>query len=201
MTIIGISLGWNCISKDYGIKMGICKNKRDGYMTCPFDYAVSNYKGIVDCINDDFRFLTDPNFLSIIQPKFCSGGISTNDLLIYHTKYRFIFNHESPRHANLAQTQCWQNGENHFIQNDFEEFKKRYDKRIENFRNYMTSGKNVIFILRKYGNNNDELLDALKKHYPTANYAINNISIEGEFIPYKEDHLQMGFSEDEIFVQ
>jgi hypothetical protein len=45
------------------------------------------------------------------------------DTLLENTRYGFIFNHESPGHANKE----------HFIKNDFLEFKKRYFSRIDNF--------------------------------------------------------------------
>ena len=43
-----------------------------------------------------------------------------------NTKYNFLFNHESPGHANLFQTQNWEGGKFHYIDNDFTNFKNRF---------------------------------------------------------------------------
>jgi GDP-D-mannose dehydratase len=45
--------------------------------------------------------------------------------MIYNKKYNFIFNHESPGHANLFVSQNWTKGINHYIMNDYEEFINR----------------------------------------------------------------------------
>ena len=50
----GISLGQNCHSAIVGVSMGLRKTKQNGYKTCPFDEMVTNYKGIIECIKDDF---------------------------------------------------------------------------------------------------------------------------------------------------
>jgi hypothetical protein len=59
MQKIAISLGWNCNSAIYGVENSIRKTKKEGYLTCPFDEMVTNYKGIIECIKDDFEFLCD----------------------------------------------------------------------------------------------------------------------------------------------
>ena len=50
---------------------------------------VSNYRGIVDCITNDFVDFCDTKYIEL-----------TNNGVI-HKKYNFGFNHESPDHANL----------------------------------------------------------------------------------------------------
>jgi hypothetical protein len=58
----GISLGWNCDSAKIGVEMGIRNTKLNGYKTCPFDKIVTNYRGIIDCIMDDFQYLCDTRY-------------------------------------------------------------------------------------------------------------------------------------------
>ena len=46
-----ISLGWDC---GPGVHHVYRTTKDNGYNTCPFDLMNTNYKGIVECIRDDF---------------------------------------------------------------------------------------------------------------------------------------------------
>ena len=63
----GISLGWNCDSASVGVSTGLRKTKQNGYKTCPFDEMITNYKGIIECIKDDFEFLCDIKYLKLIK--------------------------------------------------------------------------------------------------------------------------------------
>ena len=104
----GISLGWNCHSAINGVALGFRNIKSNGYKTCPFDEMISNYKGIIDCINDDFEYFCDIKYLELIKIPKESKWLNTNgdgDIMIYNKKYNFIFNHESPGHANLFISQ------------------------------------------------------------------------------------------------
>jgi hypothetical protein len=69
------------------------------------------------------------------------------ETLIYNTRYNFIFNHESPGHANLYVTQAWSGGVNHYVDNNFEQFIERYTRRIENFRHYLAGFESVSFLI------------------------------------------------------
>ena len=59
MSKIGISLGWNCGPATYGANNGLREIKANGYQTCPFDEMVSNLPGVIECIKDDFKYITD----------------------------------------------------------------------------------------------------------------------------------------------
>jgi hypothetical protein len=161
----GISLGWNCHSATTGVSMGIRKTKKDGYKTCPFDEMATNYDGIIECIKDDFKYLCDIHYLELIkipkESKWLSG-----ETLIYNKKYKFIFNHESPGHANLYVTQKWPKGINHYIVNSYEEFINRYKRRISNIKDLLNSGKKIKFILTRP---NTKLCDISKLHQVIKN--------------------------------
>ena len=165
---IGISLGWNCHSANYGVKEGIRNKKENGYLTCPFDMMVSNYQGIVDCFNDDFKYFCDDNFLELKE--------FHGENMIYHKRYNFLFNHESPGHANFYITQNWDEGINHFVNNNYYNLKKRYLRRIRNLKSYLESPNNYItFILTSWNKKEDDIEDlksAIKKHYPKLSYKI-----------------------------
>jgi hypothetical protein len=189
MEYIGISLGWNCYPAMYGVEKGIRKKKTDGYLTCPFDECITNYKGVCLCIDEDFKHFFDPEYLQLIKPSFNIGikggpdkkwvecdidkSITTDHLYIHNTRYNFIFNHESPC-TELYKHQSWSGGINHFVDNDFKLFKDRYTARINNFRNYLNNG-NIQFIIATYKTNTYELDNILKNKYPQLNYNIQII--------------------------
>lgn len=169
MNKVGISLGNVCYSAQWAVENNIRSSRSEGYKTCPFDLMVSNYYGIVECINHDFESFCDTNFLQV------------TDIGIVNNKYNFGFNHESPEHVELYLTENWPEGKNHFINNNFHHFIERYNQRIQSFRNYLNDPNNyIIFIIQFYYDtnpNNDciELRDALKNKYPNLNYEIRVI--------------------------
>lgn len=197
MEKIGISLGWNCTPAIYGVEHGIRKSKSNGYRTCPFDEMISNLKGLIECLDDDFRYLTDSNYLSVVPAPFASGGIKKGEPLIYNTKYKFIFNHESPGHADLYLSQKWEGGINNFIDEDFRLFKERYNRRVDNFRDYLNNGFYIDFIISRY-NNIDQLDIFLKTKYPEMKYSIIIIEPTEDFSVVEEHYKLMGMDGNDI---
>ena len=173
MKPIGISLGMKCDSAVWGVTNGIRDTKENGYKTCPFDEMLTNYPGLIECLKDDFKYFCDPSYLILLD--------TINGPFIYNKKYRFVFNHESPGHADLYITQKWPEGKNHFINNNYLHFINRYKQRIQNFRNYLKNPNNYIsFILQRYNTyqiNLSELRDVLKIHYPNLRYYIHILFI------------------------
>jgi len=173
----GISLGWNCHSASMAVSLGLRNTKQNGYKTCPFDEMITNYGGIIDCITDDFKYLCDIKYLEIIKISNESKYLNTNgdgDLMIYNKKYKFIFNHESPGHANLFNIQKWTNGINHYIANDYEEFINRYERRIQNIKDLLNSNKKITFILTRPNTevcNISNLNKIIKDKYPSLDFS------------------------------
>ena len=168
MNDVGISLGKDCLPAGYGVTHGYRKTKENNYKTCPFDLMMSNYISLVKCIKEDFANFTNPDFL-----------IVNKDNLIINTYYDFWFNHESPYHADLLYLkENWPEGPYHFVNNNYANFIKRYNKRITNFRNYLSDENNFItFILHPTNlsvceNNCKELQEALLLIYPNLLYRI-----------------------------
>lgn len=164
MKTIGISLGNVCESAVYGVQKGLRKTEAQGYNICPFDLMVSNYNGIIECINDDFRYFCDPNCL-----KLQSHGLT-------NTKYNFGFNHETPGHANLYLHENWPEGVNHFINNNYQHFIERYNKRIVSFWEYLLDPNNFIIFIIQFANephpeeNLQRLRDVLARKFPNLKY-------------------------------
>jgi hypothetical protein len=185
---IGIALGWNCIPTIWAVENGVRKTKDNGYLTCPFDLMGNNFEGLIECIKNDFKDLTNPNYLSIIdttgvvfeQPIYRSG-----ELLLVNTKYKFIFNHESPTHGDLYLHEGWKGGIFHYSNNNFAEFIKRYNQRINNFRHYINKALNedltVVFIITTLPDNYPILKDTIKNVYPHLKFEIiyNDVRLDG----------------------
>jgi hypothetical protein len=197
----GISLGWNCNSAGFGVSMGLRKSKQNGYKTCPFDTMITNYKGIIDCINDDFEYLCDIKYLELIKIPNESKCL-TGDTIIYNNKYKFLFNHESPGHGNLFVIQKWEKGINHYIMNDYEEFIIKYKRRISNIKELLNSGKNITFILTRP---NTELCDigelhkVIKNKYPSLIFKFHFLDFPN--VSHFYDHLiamKIDENDDEI---
>ena len=200
----GISLGWNCHSASFGVSNFLRKTKKNGYKTCPFDEMITNYKGIIECIKDDFDFLCDIKYLELIKIPRKSKWLNTNgdgDVMIYNTKYKFIFNHESPGHANLFISQNWTKGINHFILNYYEEFINRYKRRIQNIKDLLNSKKNITFILTRPNTNFcdiNKLNEVIINKYPFLNFKFVFLDFD-KYIFY--DHLllmKINENDDEI---
>jgi len=166
-----ISLGWNCEAANRGAETGIRKRKADGYLTCPFDECLTNYEGVLLCIKEDFKYFCDQSYLEVIEAPFTVGGIYKHERLVYNTRYKFIFNHESPDHANLYITQNWAGGKNHYIDNNFELFIERYNRRINNFRHYVQNNS-ITFIIGKLDPDVSELDKVIKEVYPNLVFNI-----------------------------
>jgi len=159
---IGISLGLLCSSAVWGVENGYRDMKEQNYMTCPFDLMVSTHIGIIECIKDDFRYFTDIHYLELVK--------QGEEQLIIHKKYGFLFNHESPGHADLHVIEKWQFGKTHFIDNNYALFIERYNQRIENFRNYIHSGCFIHFITTI--KDTTELKKTIDIAYPSLKFSI-----------------------------
>lgn len=185
----GLSLGWNCYSAVEGVSKNLRNKKQDGYKTCPFDEMITNYNGVIECIKDDFKYLCDSSYLEIIQIPRNSIHLQEGDKVIYNNKYKFIFNHESPGHADLYIYQNWEKGINHYILNDFEELKKRYERRIQNMKELLNSGKFINFLLNRPNtikNELDKFKNVINEMYPNLKYNIIVFNTEKKVL---YDHL------------
>ena len=147
-----MSIGFNCFSVRYGVFTGVRPLKSQGYLTTPFDVCVSNYPGVVKCIQERFEFLSDPRFLQLITCNKTVGGIMNGERLIYNSRYRFIFNHESPDHHELYRSENWPGGQMHYILNNFEFFRKRYEARSLNALNMIINNKRINRCKTKHSN-------------------------------------------------
>lgn len=175
----GISLGWRCESTQIAVQLGLRKKKKEGYNTCPFDIMISNYIGMCECLKDDFRYFCNPYHLTLKQApkmiKHLGPNQKENELWIYNSYYNFAFNHESPGHGNLYIEEHWDNGINHFLENNFKNFITRYNVRIDNFNKYLKNSDTINFVLLRYNSIPYELIKILNDKYPNLKYTIYSL--------------------------
>jgi len=195
-----LSIGWNCNSAVVGVSTGLRSKRCNGYKTCPFDTMFTNYGGVVQCFEDDFKYFCDTEYLQIIQMPSTCQHFSTNgegNMLIYNTKYNFLFNHESP-HKDHYINECWEKGINHFVMNNYEEFINRYSRRIRNVRELLKSGKHITFILTRPETDLvdiPELVHVIKSKYPSLEFDFKFIDFDKAF--YHEFLLLMKFDKED----
>lgn len=174
---VGISLGWRCEAAVVGVGIGLRSTKNEGYKTCPFDMGVCNYIGMCKCIEDDFKHFCDIDYLFLKKEPFLQhviDGQTTDQYWIYNKYYNFAFNHESPGHGNLFESEKWAGGKFHFVSNNFEKFIERYTNRINNFRHYLKSKDlHINFLLLRYNAIPYELEAIIKKKYPELKFTIH----------------------------
>ena len=160
-----ISIGYNCDPRIY-FAHGIGMTKQTGYLSCPFDLCFSPFHSVCSCIEEDFQHFFDD--LKLVPGPNAEGDRSlcgSGELNITN-KYGIVFNHESPSHSHLFREGT--NEDMYYVKNDFENFKKKYTERICNFRNYIQTRNEIVFVYNPMPNekwNSKHLERLLKKTY------------------------------------
>jgi hypothetical protein len=150
-------------------------------MTCPFDLCLSPFEGMVECIRDDFKDLVNPEYLRLQTVPAGFAEAATEEELVYNTKYNIVFLHESPGiSANLYLTEKWPNGRYHWAIDNWNAFRERYTRRIDNFRTYLRSGTPIQFILASPNPPLDTLHHALRSSYPGLVYQITDVGCDAD---------------------
>lgn len=168
---IYISIGNNCYPRIY-IKNNLNMSKEGGYKTCPFDLCVNTYDSVYKSIETDFSLffenlrLKEGSINADGDRSKCGPG-GNNITNAYGT----IFNHEGSTHSHIFKE--GRNDDDYYIRNDFEMFRKRYSQRIANWKNYINTYKNIVFVCHKYTSQQVENLTELFKN----KYKDNIISI------------------------
>ena len=184
---IYISLGWRCdssviINKKYNVQ-------KKQHVVNVFDSMISNLDGIIKCFENNFQYFCDSNYL-----------VYTGKGYIKNSFYKFMFNYETPGHADLHLKEGWPgNDKNYFIKDNFKMFIDRYNRRISNFKNYIKENDHIIFILQmvKINQENSLLLKLkkiLKKKYPKKIFSFDLFE-EPKMDFYKKNLITMGVQE------
>lgn len=168
-----ISLGGDCMIKQFLTEMGYLKRKSDGAKTFPFDLAIHPYKSVVELLTNNFN-----NYIA-------TEHIDMNEEhQIYNKLFDVIFLHESPKWSDVDFDYCWSKQQSkvmNFSDNEYYQLKKRYMDRIENFKECLSEDGKFLFIYHTKTNDHpQELYDALrfnvKKHEDFTFIMINTSS-------------------------
>jgi hypothetical protein len=145
MSEITISLGYNCDPRIY-MKKELKISKLDGYKSCPFDLCITSFNSLCKILINNFENFFDD--LKIIEWGNADGNrsLAGAGITAISNKCNMIFNHEGGGHSHLFRE--GKNDDDFFSRNDFKEFKKRYSKRILNFKNYCKNYDEIIFIYK-----------------------------------------------------
>lgn len=166
--MIYISIGSNCSPRTY-IHSQIGMTKGNGYLTGPFDLCVSPFNALYKCIDTDFKFFFDD--LSLIAGPNAPGDrrLAGTGLLNITNSYGFIFNHEGPSHSHLFNE--GKNDDNFYCRDNFKQFKLRYQRRIDNFYNYIKNNDHITIVMYHHLDVElDRLLLLLNTKYPNKTF-------------------------------
>lgn len=78
------------------------------------------------------------------------------------------FNHEAEKVHNNEKLE-WYPGK--WSENNFQLFKERYERRIQNFNNYINNN-NILFIIDNPFEDISKIIDIIKNKYPLLNFKI-----------------------------
>ena len=145
-----ISLGWTCLPRTVTTRWGLKPRKSQGEKSCPFDLAVHSYDTVCQLLDNNFEDYLNSRFLEIEKLK-------DGNLIVINKKYKCRFNHEKGQH---------------WIDNDFSKLKDTYQKRINNFYDYIKSYP-ILFILEKSDNVlPEELVEIIVRKFPKLKFKL-----------------------------
>lgn len=119
-----ISLGTNCFVRRIFTEYGLKPKKKQGELSCPFDLCHMSVKSVAEILENNFYDFTD---------NITAYGDENTTLRWFNKKYSIGFNHDTTLTLN--------------------EFKERYQKRIENFRNISHNAKFLTYAMAVYNRN------------------------------------------------
>lgn len=172
MNSVILSLGRNCEPRGY-LKATYNLSKKNGYKSSPFDLCVTSADALYKTLEANFDNFFDG--LKIVPWSNAEGDRSNAGpgLTCITNKNGIFFNHEGSGHSHLFKEGT--NQDDFYTRNNYKEFKKRYNNRISNFKNYCKYANSITFI------HNHKIIDeTLIKNIITNKYGkktINFISL------------------------
>ena len=99
---------------------------------------------MIDCIESDFQsFFEELRLTAGMNADGDRTHCGVGGMNITNS-YNIVFNHEGSTHSHLFSE--GNNDDFFYIKHDFENFRKRYVKRIENFQNYINNYNTIHFV-------------------------------------------------------
>ena len=180
-----LSLGLNCQPIMSAIKDRLVPDREGGRLTSVFDLCWTTSEALCHFIETEFTDFFDD--IALIGNPRRDFRTPTGELLysfvlnaaygdlIVNAKYGMIFNHESPGHPTLANTENWGSPQR-FCRNNFHEFRARYARRIETFLSTIDSciknDAELIFLLIANSEDREIIANSLARKYPELKFRI-----------------------------
>jgi hypothetical protein len=111
-----------------------------------------------------------------------------NGLYIRNTYYNFVFPHESPGGAAALSSEPWPGGPYQYAEDGFRLFRERYDRRIENFRQYMRSEATTVLLLTASVYDVSQLEAAIRAQHPHASFRVHVLLSRLDAFAFQSDH-------------
>lgn len=152
----------------------------------PFDWTISMYQSLYDILKNDFQDFLNPNYLSIRPDN--HGIINKYGLVLVHD-FPTMHTSNDIENADLINEDTLHPDWINFLS----DVQKKYNRRIERFRNMCMSNKKIYFI-RHGGTSRDRaclLRNLLKTSYPHLNFTLVIVGHDSSFAtPWKEKNIK-----------
>ncbi len=181
-----LSLGLNCQPIMSAIENRLVPDRAGGRRTSVFDLCWTPLEALCHFIEGEFVGFFDD--LALIPNPRADFHTPTGELLysfvadavygdlIVNAKYGMIFNHESPGHPFLADSESW-GSPDRFCRDDFEQFRERYFRRIEAFLSTIYgcigSGEELVFLLKASPEDWGTIEAAIARTYPDLRFRVD----------------------------
>ncbi len=167
-----VSIGWNCKPRIY-MNMVLGLSKSSGYNSGPFDLCITRYESLSKCISTNFvNFFDDLRLVPGTNAEGDRTGCGPGGMNITNA-YGIIFNHEGSTHSHIFAE--GKNDDEFYIRNNFQKFRERYIKRINNFINYINSSTEVVLIFSRHPGDihtDQDILNLFNNTYPGKNFIL-----------------------------
>ncbi|MEO0684177.1 MAG: DUF1796 family putative cysteine peptidase, partial [Cyanobacteria bacterium J06649_11] len=161
-----VSLGEDCLPRVISTRWGLKAIRAHGELSCPFDLSVHSYRTICELIENDFSGYLSPQNLETQSNSKVHFGIP----FVRNKKDDCIFNHERGAY---------------WSQNNFQAFVKRYEKRIENFYQYIDN-ESVLFVLHdRKGLYDGRLFSILETRFNAADFKLLVLNTSGKTLSFQ----------------
>ena len=156
--MIVISLGTDCLFKTYMTELGFKQRRSKGERTMPFDLAIHPYSSVLHFFKNGFEnYIQDTDMYENEEGLLCNKRWST------------VFVHESNHFKDVSYVEdCWKQETltYNFIDRNYLELKKRYNRRIKDFKESIQQDKDKFIIFCFHTRNNEHCAE-LYEHITT----------------------------------
>lgn len=179
--MIIVSLGSDCLFKTFMTELGYKKRRSQGERTMPFDLAIHSYNSVLHFLKYGFNnYINDDDLYE------------NKEGLLCNKRWNTVFVHESNHFKDISYIDdCWKKEtlEYNFIDNNYLELKKRYNRRIKDLKETLLENKNSFILFCFHTRCNEhcaELYTFIKENYKSAYLFVLNTHHE----PIYQDTIQ-----------